>query len=114
MRYGIIVTMSMLCQNMQNVAIIMLMVILLMPAAVHAHTLELLGAETSHATGGGCHDADNKTDHNAPDNHPNDVRCCELDTPYVQLSITINTKAPAQAEQELLYCIRNVFNGLQQ
>jgi hypothetical protein len=69
--------------TIRNVAIMMLMVILIMPAAVHAHTLELLRAETSHAVGGGCHDADNDADQDPTGNQQSDVRCCELDTPYV-------------------------------
>lgn len=75
--------MRILSKAIKNVAILTLMVILIMPAAVHAHTLELLGAETTHAAGGGCHDADNGTDQGTNDDHQLDVRCCELDTPYV-------------------------------
>lgn len=61
----------------------MLMVILTMPAIVHAHTLELLVAETNHAVGGGCHDDDNDADHDSTGNHQFDLRCCEFDTPCV-------------------------------
>ena len=69
--------------TIRNVAILMLMVLLTMPAAVHAHTLELLGAETTHTAGGGCHDAEHDADQDSTGNHQSDVRCCELDTPYV-------------------------------
>lgn len=68
--------------TIRNVAIIMLMLILLVPATVHAFTLEMLGAETTHGAGGGCHDANSDADHDSTDNHQFDVRCCELDTPY--------------------------------
>jgi len=81
--YDIHVIMRILRKAIKNVAIIMLMVILIMPAAVHAHTLELLGAETTHTAGGGCHDADHDADQDSTGNHQSDVRCCELDTPYV-------------------------------
>lgn len=70
----------------RNVAIIMLMLILTVPATVHAYTLEMLGAETTHANGGGCHDADSDADHDSTGDHQSDVRCCELDTPYILLS----------------------------
>ncbi|MDD2541645.1 MAG: hypothetical protein PHH28_11470 [Desulfuromonadaceae bacterium] len=75
--------MRILRKAIKNVAIMMLMVILITPAAVHAHTLELLGAETTHTVGGGCHDADHDADQDSTGNHQSDVRCCELDTPYV-------------------------------
>lgn len=74
--------MSVLRRTIRNLAIIMLLVVLTMPAAVHAYTLEMLAAETTHELGGGCHDADGDADH-APTGNHSDVRCCELDTPYV-------------------------------
>jgi len=70
--------MSILRVFIRNVAIIMLMLILTMPATVHAYTLEMLGAETTHAVGG-----DSDADHDSTGNHQFDVRCCGLDTPYV-------------------------------
>lgn len=60
----------------------MLMVVLIMPAAVHAHTLELLRAETAHVSGGGCHDVGSDADQDSTGEHQDDARCCELDTPY--------------------------------
>lgn len=78
--------MSILRLTIRNVAIIMLMAILIMPAAVHAHSLALLGTETTHAAGNGCHDADNDADHDTTDTYQFDIRCCELDTPYVMPS----------------------------
>jgi hypothetical protein len=75
--------MSLIRMNIRNVAIIMLMLILTMPAAVRAYSLEMMGSETTHAFGGGCHDADSDADHDSTGNHQFDVRCCELDTPYV-------------------------------
>lgn len=69
--------------TIRNVAIIMLMLLLIMPATVHAYTLETLAVETAHGFGGGCHDADGDADHGPTGNHESDVRCCELDTPYV-------------------------------
>lgn len=75
--------MRILRKAIKNVAIMMLMVILIMPAAVHAHTLELLASETTHAAGGGCHDAGHDADQDSTGNHQSDVRCCELDNPYV-------------------------------
>ena len=69
--------------TIRNVAIIMLMLVLTMPALVHAYTLETLAAETTHELGGGCHDADSDAEHGPTGNHESDVRCCELDTPYV-------------------------------
>ncbi|MBT0652461.1 hypothetical protein [Geomobilimonas luticola] len=68
--------------TIRNVAILMLVIILMMPAAVHAHALEMRGAETSPAAAGGCHDADHDADQDSTGNHQFDVRCCELDTPY--------------------------------
>ena len=87
-------TMSLLRMNIRNIAIIMLMLILTMPATVHAYTLEMLGAETTHAVGGGCHGADSDADQDPSGNHPFDVRCCELDTPYV-LPSSQNLTSPA-------------------
>lgn len=69
--------------TIRNVAMVMLMVTLIMSASVHARTLELLGAETNHAAGGGCHDTDNDADQGSNDNHQFNARCCELDSPYV-------------------------------
>jgi len=66
-----------------NVAIIMLMFIFIRPAIVHAYTLEMLGAETTHAIVGGCHDTANKAGHDKTHNHQFYVLCCELDTSYV-------------------------------
>ena len=77
--HDINVTMNIIRMNIRNVAIIMLMLILTMPAAVRAYTLEMLGSETTHAFGGGCHDAD----HDPSGNHQFDIKCCELDTPYI-------------------------------
>lgn len=68
--------------TIRSVATIMLMVLLVMPAVVHAHTLELLGTETTHAAGG-CHGSDNGADQDTSGDHQFDVSCCELDTPYV-------------------------------
>ena len=76
-------TMSLLRMNIRNVAIIMLMLILTMPAAVSAYTLEMLGSETAHAFGGVCHDAGSDADHDPSGNHQSDIKCCELDTPYI-------------------------------
>ena len=75
--------MSMLCMTIRNVATIMLVLILVIPATVHADHLEVLGAETTHGIGGGCHDADSDADPDSTGNHRFDVRCCELDTPYI-------------------------------
>ena len=69
--------------TIRNVATIMLMLILLMPATVHANTLEVLGAETTHGLGGGYHDANSDADHDSTGNHHSDVRCCELESPYI-------------------------------
>lgn len=80
--------------TIRNVAIIMLMLILIMPATVHAYTLATLAAETTHEFGGGCHDADTDADHGSTGNHEADVRCCELDTPYVPPS-SLYLAAPA-------------------
>lgn len=81
--HDIHVSMSVLRVSIRNVAIVMLMLILAMPATVHAYTLEVLGSETTHAIGVGCHDADSDADHDSTGDHQFDVRCCELDTPYV-------------------------------
>lgn len=81
------------CMIIRNVAIMMLMVILFMPAVVHAHTLELLEAETTHAAGG-CHVTDNDADQDTTGNHQFDVHCCKLDTPYV-LSSSKRLAVPA-------------------
>ena len=81
--HAIHVSMGLLRMTIRNVAILMLMLILTMPAAVHAYTLEMLRAESAHGVGGGCHDPDSDADHDPTDNHQFDVRCCELDAPYV-------------------------------
>ncbi|WP_185243773.1 hypothetical protein [Citrifermentans bremense] len=80
--------------TIRNLAIIMLMVVLTMPAAVHAYTLEVLAAETTHELGGGCHDTDGEAGHGPAGNHHSDVRCCELDTPYV-IPSSLYLSAPA-------------------
>lgn len=90
----------------ENVATIMLMVILFVPAVVHTHTLELLGTETTHAAGG-CHGADNDVDQDTADNHQFDVRCCEFDTPYV-LPSSVRLAAPAVTGK-----LASPFNGRQ-
>lgn len=77
------ISMNVLRMTIRNFAIMLLMVILIMPAAAHAHILELLGAETTHAVGGGCHDPNNDVDQDPADSHQFDIRCCELDTPCV-------------------------------
>lgn len=83
--HAIYAAMSMLCMTIRNVATIMLVLILIMPATVHANTLEVLVTETTHGLGGGCHDAssDSDDDHDSTGNHHSDVRCCELDSPYI-------------------------------
>lgn len=68
--------------TIRQVAIMMLMALLIMPAAVHAHTLELLRAETVHGFGGGCHDVGSDADQDSTGDHQDDARCCERDTPY--------------------------------
>jgi hypothetical protein len=85
----------------------MLMLILIVPVAVHAHTLALLGTETNHAVGAGCHDTDNDTGQGSNDNQQFDAHCCELDTPYVLPSSQL-LLAPACAGT--LAC---TFNGRQ-
>ena len=75
--------MNILRMIIQNVTSIMLMLILIIPVTVHAYTLEMLGAETTHGVDGGCHDADSKADHDSTGNQQFDVRCCELDFPYI-------------------------------
>ena len=81
--HAIYAAMSMLCMTIRNVATIMLVLILIMPATVHANTLEVLVTETTHGLGGGCHDANGDADHDSTGNHHSNVRCCELDTPYI-------------------------------
>jgi hypothetical protein len=93
--------------TIRNIAIMMLMVILIMPAAVHAHTLELLGAESIHAPGGGCHDADHDADQDSTGNHQFNVRCCELDTPY---TLPSSQSLVIPAVTGILAC---TFNGRQ-
>lgn len=80
--------------TIRNVAIIMLMLILIMPATVHAYTPETLAIETAHGFGSGCHDADSDAEHGSTGNHEPDVRCCEFDTPYVPPS-SLYLAAPA-------------------
>jgi hypothetical protein len=99
--------MSMLRMTIRNVAITMLMLILIMPATVHAYTLEVLGAETTHGVGGGCHDANSDADHDSTGNHPFEVRCCELDIPYILPSAQYLTTPNATGK---LAC---PFNGRQ-
>ncbi len=101
------VNMSILRVSIRNVAIIMLMLILTMPATVHAYTLEMLGAETTHAVGGGCHDVDSDADHDSTGDHRFDVRCCELDTPYV-LPSSQDLMTPAVSG-----VLTSLFNGRQ-
>ncbi|TGU70247.1 hypothetical protein E4633_18795 [Geomonas terrae] len=67
--------------TIRNVAIILLMLVLTVPATIHAYTLEMLAAETAHA--GLCHDADSDADHGSTGDHQSDIRCCELDSPYL-------------------------------
>lgn len=105
--HAISVTMSLFRMNIRNVAIIILMLILTMPAIVHAYTLEMLGAETTHAVGGGCHDAGRDADHDSNGDHPFDVRCCELDTPYV-LPSSQDLMTPAVTD-----ILTSPFNGRQ-
>lgn len=83
--HAIYAVMSMLCMTIRNVAAIMLVLILIMPATVHANSLEVLGTEPTHGIGGVCHDAssDSDADHDSTGNHHSDVRCCELDSPYI-------------------------------
>lgn len=90
----------------RNVANIMLMVILFMPAFVHARTLALPGAETTHAAGG-CHGADNDADQDTTGNNQFNVRCGELDTPYIQPSSKL-LAAPAVTGK-----LVSPFNGRQ-
>lgn len=93
--------------TIRNVAIIMLTLILIMPATVHAYTLQTLAVETTHEFGGGCHDADSDADHGSAGDHQADVRCCELDTPYVPPSslyltapaVTCTVTSPFRARQ---------------
>lgn len=77
------IRMNVLRMTIRNISIMMLMVILITPSAVHAHSLELLGGEATHEIDGGCHDADNDPDQGSTDNYQSDIRCCELDTPYI-------------------------------
>lgn len=84
----------------------LLMVILFMPAVVHAHSLELLGTETTHAPGG-CHGADNDADQDTSDNHQFDDRCCELYKSYV-LPSSMHLAAPAVTGK-----LASPFNGRQ-
>lgn len=78
--------------TIRSVALILLMLVLTVPATVHAYTLEMLAAETAHA--GFCHDADSGADHGPSGNHQSDIHCCELDSPYL-LPSSMGLVAPA-------------------
>ena len=67
--------------TIRNVAIILLMLVLTVPATVRAYTLEMPAAQTAHADL--CHDADSGADHGSTGDHQSDIRCCELDSPYL-------------------------------
>lgn len=67
--------------NIRTVAIIILMLVLIMPAAVHAYSLEILAAETAHGFAGPCHDGNSDAGHGSTGTHQSDIRCCELDSP---------------------------------
>lgn len=85
----------------------MLVLILIMPATVHADPLEVLGTESTHGLVGGCHDANSDADHDSTGNHQFDVRCCELDTPYI---LTSSQYLTAPIVTGILAC---PFNGRQ-
>jgi hypothetical protein len=86
--------------TIRDVAILMLILVLTMPAIVHAYTLQTLGSEATHAVGNGCHGADRDTDHDPTGNHRLDVRCCGLDAPYI-LPSSCNPLIPVETGRQI-------------